>query len=134
MVHGVGINDMPYGWRKESELNYRIYDGWKHMLERCYSEKYQEKFPTYKGCYVCERWLRLSNFVEDISKIDNYELWINNPKKYIALDKDIKNNGNNKCYCFEQCMFVTNEKNVKQSNKTMDYNKIKKELFNMIKT
>lgn len=129
MVHGVGINDMPYGWRKESELNYRIYDCWKHMLERCYSKKYQEKFPTYKGCYVCERWLRLSNFVEDISKIDNYELWINNPKKYIALDKDIKNNGNNKCYCLEQCMFVTNEKNVKQSNKTMDYNKIKKRII-----
>ena len=97
------------------------------MLYRCYSKKFQEKNPTYSDCYVCERWLKLSNFVEDITKIEGYELWLNNPNKYICLDKDIKSNGKNKCYCLENCMFTTIEENIRQSNKTMDYDFLKGE-------
>lgn len=68
MIYGVGINDMPHGWRTKSELNSRVYRCWRSALERCYSDTYQKKYPTYKGCYVCDRWLLLSNFVEDIVK------------------------------------------------------------------
>lgn len=121
MICGVGINDLSRGWRLESELNKRIYDCWAGMIQRCYSNKKIEKRPTYKECYVCDKWLRLSGFLEDIKLIDGYDLWLNNPSKRIALDKDIKSNGKNKCYCLEQCMFVTNEDNIKQSNKTMNY-------------
>jgi hypothetical protein len=32
----------------------KIYDTWCGMLERCYSEKEQERRPTYKGCSVDE--------------------------------------------------------------------------------
>ena len=120
-IHNMGINDMPRGWRLKNELNERIYRVWHGMIQRCYSEKSLKKRNTYKDCYVCKRWLKLSNFVEDIPKIDGYELWLNNPNQRIALDKDIKSNGNNKCYCLEQCMFATNKENIKQSNKTMDY-------------
>lgn len=105
---------MYYGWMSETELNRRKYGVWQRMLERCYDEKYHIKNPTYKNCYVCERWLKLSNFVEDIVKIDGYELWLNNPNKRIALDKDIKSDNKNKCYCLEQCMFVTESENNKQ--------------------
>lgn len=112
---------MYYGWMSETELNRRTYGVWQRMLERCYSEKYQKNNPSYKGCYVCNRWLKLSNFVEDISKIDNYEFWKNNPNKRIALDKDVKSNNENKCYCLEQCMFITQEENSKQSHINRDY-------------
>ena len=121
MIYNKGINDMPKGWRKENDLNGRIYWCWAHMIERCYSEKSLEKRPTYNNCYVCDKWLKLSGFIEDIEKIDGYELWINN--KDMALDKDIKNKGVSKCYCLENCIFVSKEENTKQSSKTREWRK-----------
>ena len=129
MVYGIGKNNMPKGWRRKTENNNRIYDLWHGMLRRCYDEKYHEKYPTYKDCYVCDRWLILYNFIEDLPKIDGYELWLNNPNKHISLDKDIKSNGNNKCYCLEQCVFVSNSDNTIQSNKTMNYDFTQKEEY-----
>ena len=124
MIRNHGINDMPKGWRLENEENERIYRTYSHMLERCYSEKLHKKYPTYKNCTVCERWLLLSNFVEDFYKIDGYdkEKFLNGE---LCLDKDIKSNGQNKEYSLENCIFVSNAENVKQSNKTMDYSFIK---------
>ena len=37
------------------------------MHNRC------DKHKNYKDCYVCERWMSLKKFVEDIQKIDNYK-------------------------------------------------------------
>lgn len=120
MVCGVGINDMPRGWTRECKWNHMVYKKWTHMLERCYSEKFHEKYQTYKGCYVCERWLLLSNFVEDITKVDGYdeELFLNGK---LELDKDIKSDNENKCYCLRECMLVDKNENVKQSNKNMNH-------------
>lgn len=124
IIHNKGINDMPRGWTKENKENTRIYYLWHSMMTRCYSEVYQNKFPTYKGCYVCDKWLKLSGFIDDLPKIDGYELWLNNDKR-IELDKDIKSNGINKCYCLKQCMFVTSKENTIQAIKTRnnDYSK-----------
>lgn len=112
-----GINDMEWGWRGKSELNKRIYQCWNAMLERCYYESYIGH-EAYKDCYVCERWHKLSNFVEDISKIEGYAEWIKD-KKY-QLDKDIKKNGN-KCYCLEYCKFVTQKENLDKLHESCDY-------------
>lgn len=124
MICNKGINDMSIGWRLENELNHRIYKTWTHMIQRCYSEKSLKERPTYKNCYVCDRWLKLSNFVDDISKIDGYDEWLNN--KNMALDKDIKSNGKNKCYCLDNCMFVLKNNNSKQVSKTRDWRKQQK--------
>lgn len=120
MVYNIGINDMPKGWKRKTKWNLRVYNIWHDMLMRCYDEKYLQKYPTYKDCYVCERWHRLSNFVEDIIKIDNYDMWLNNPCKRISLDKDIKSKGE-KCYCLDKCMFVTNSDNSKAVRKMNDF-------------
>ena len=131
-VYGIGINDMPYGWTsKNKKENIRIYELWSKMLQRCYSnnENVREKYKTYNDCCVCDRWLYLSNFVKDIQYIDGYQLWLNNPNKHISLDKDIKSNGKNKCYCLEECMFVEQKDNSKQThNQYINYfNSLKKE-------
>lgn len=123
MVYGIGVNDMPKGWKRKTKLNNRIYDLWHDMIRRCVTHE------SYKDCYVCDRWLILSNFVEDISKIENYELWLNNNSKRISLDKDIKSNGKNKCYCLEQCLFISQSENTTQSNKTMNYDFTQKEEY-----
>ena len=123
MIYGVAINDMHRGWRNDDILNKKIYTIWYDMIKRCYSEKFHKKEPTYKNCYVCNKWLRLSGFVDDISKIPNYNRWVEGSKEKrnpYQLDKDIKSNGTNKCYCLENCMFVTQEENTKQANKTRD--------------
>ena len=120
MVCGKGINDMPYGWAKENEWNNMVYLKWSNMLVRCYSENFHKKYPSYKECIVCNRWLSLSNFVEDFKSIDGYdkEKFI---KGELELAKDIKSNGVNKEYSLENCKLVNHNENAKQANKTRDY-------------
>lgn len=111
-------NDMYKGWRTESQLNKKLYQLWNAMHNRC------DKHKNYKDCYVCEKWMSLKNFIEDIQKIDNYNLWkehIYDKRNPYELDKDIKSNGINKCYCPDECIFILQKDNVKQSNKTMNY-------------
>ena len=69
------------------------------MLQRCYSDEYQKKEPTYKGCSVCDEWLTLSNF----------KRWMDDPangyQEGYHLDKDILVKGN-KVYSPETSCFV----------------------------
>ena len=89
----------------------REYDLWKHMINRCYSGNY----PTYANVTVCERWLCFANFLEDLSFIENYEWWLENPNQRIALDKDLKQVGiENKVYSLETVMFVSASENSKE--------------------
>ena len=104
LVCGVGINDLK-GWaRIDGSVERRMYDTWKDMLKRCYNKKYLEANPTYKGCTVCERWLRFSNFIEDIRLIPNFDLYYQGINR--VLDKDIRVPGN-KVYSLQTCMFVS---------------------------
>ena len=95
LVYGVGINDL-YGQTTQNGKQIKVYVVWRDMLERCYSESLQKKFPSYKGCSVCPEWLLLSNFKEwfDIHYRDG-----------MALDKDILVKGN-KVYSPRTCRFV----------------------------
>ena len=114
-IYGIGmIGNVPRGYRTKYKKEYTLWNG---MLRRCYSKEYQDKFPTYKGCTVCERWHRFDYFLEDIQKLDGYDLFINNIKPHgIHLDKDTKGNGS-KIYSPETCIFITNEENVKEANR-----------------
>jgi hypothetical protein len=95
-VYGVGY----LGENYITSNNTKAYQTWSGMLERCYDEKYQNKKPTYIGCYVCDEWLNYSVFKkwyeENTYKIENEQ---------IHLDKDIIKKGN-KCYCPEYCILV----------------------------
>lgn len=103
-IYGVGINDADYeisryefvGSKRKRIWVCHFYRKWQDMLKRCYSEKYQEKYPTYKGCSVCQEWLIFSNFKAWMEKQD-YE--------GKQLDKDILFPGN-KVYNPETCVFV----------------------------
>lgn len=104
-VYGLGVNDMPRGWTMLSDLNFRIYDLWRHVILRT-TEKFWAKYPTYSGTTVCDEWLVLSNFVRDIQECDGYEFWKNNPGQQIMFDKDVKVPGN-KHYCKDKCSFIS---------------------------
>jgi len=81
-----------------------IYKKWNQMLERCYNPNFSAyKYYGGSGVVVCDRWLHFKNFEEDAPKIQNYENFVLEPKKY-SLDKDIKGG---KIYSLETCIFVT---------------------------
>lgn len=105
LVYGVGINDADYQVKPTvngKKIRCQFYRKWKGMLKRCYSDNYQIKYPTYKGCAVCEEWLIFSNF----------KSWmVNQDWKNKDLDKDILITGN-KFYSPDTCIFVSHEINM----------------------
>ena len=121
LVQGHGINDMPKGWTVENEWNKRVYSKWVNMIYRCYNEEFHKtkNGERYKDCTVCERWLLLSNFVEDVPLIDGYdrERFLNSE---LELDKDIKSGGTNKIYVMDECLLTTHDENMKEAIRTRD--------------
>ena len=73
---------------------------WVSMLQRCYDPKYQEKYPTYKGCKVEDFFLNFQHMCEWLDE-NYYEI----PGEVMHLDKDILCKGN-KVYSRETCIFV----------------------------
>lgn len=110
LVYGVGINDADYVvkvWETIGYVNGKqkqkliwecpYYRVWGSMIQRCYSAKYQEKQPTYKGCTVSDEWLTFSVF----------KSWMENQDfEGKQLDKDLLFEGN-KIYSAETCIFVS---------------------------
>ena len=117
LVCGVGINDVDYivnvwegteerypSGNKKQVLVWACpyYSRWVSMIQRCYSKKLQEEYPTYKGCIVCVDWLTFSNFRKWMVTQD----WEGR-----ELDKDLLKDGN-RIYSPENCVFVTKKVNI----------------------
>jgi len=114
LVYGVGINDADYVVSKYETIGYDngkqkqklvwvcpYYQAWRDMIRRCYSSKYQERNPTYKGCSVSEEWLTFSVF----------KSWMEGQEwEGMQLDKDLLTEGN-KVYSAETCVFVSGKVN-----------------------
>ena len=105
-VYGHGyIGEGKYKTGYADATHTKQYTCWRSMIQRCYSEKYHKKKPTYKDCEVCEEWLNFQNFAkwydENYYQIDNEQM---------SLDKDILHKGN-KIYSPDNCVFVDNRIN-----------------------
>lgn len=100
LVCGVGVYTKGKCKAYENGRRTRTYHAWTSMLQRCYSSKYQAKWPTYIGCTVCDEWLEFQAFAEW------YE--VNRPDNDLSyqLDKDLKFIGN-KVYSPKTCLFVS---------------------------
>lgn len=95
LIRGVGINDSNEPITIDGKL-IRSYSVWTSMLDRCYNIKLGQKYPTYAGCFVNEKWLLFSNFKRwfDDNYIEDHQ-----------LDKDLLVFGN-KEYSEDTCIFV----------------------------
>ncbi len=109
LVWGVGVNDLSYrvnvqewvtndgGKRvQKSVFRCKYYEVWTGMLERCYSKKFLESYPTYIGTSVCGEWLSATAFKEWMEQQD----WDGK-----CLDKDIII-PRSKLYSPDTCAFV----------------------------
>lgn len=97
-LYGVGITDIAGCIKGKRDYLYRV---WESMITRCYSEKYQQLYPTYREVCVCERWQTYSLFKEDLEKTTCFD------KLGVGyhLDKDLIKQGN-KVYSPEFCAIV----------------------------
>ena len=79
----------------------KAYIIWSDMLRRCYSPTYQEKYPSYIDCEVCDKWKNFQAFAKWYE--DNYyEEGIYG----MCISKDILIKGN-KIYSPDTCIFVS---------------------------
>ena len=104
LVQGIGINDMPVGYRDRHEKP-SLYGMWNNLLERVSGGKngtFYDRRPWYRGTTVCEEWLTLSNF---ITWVKSHESWQGK-----SIDKDILCPGN-KHYSPETCVLVSGDLN-----------------------
>ena len=107
----------------ENPLYYKIAYTYRSMRARCYN-KNSENYKRYGeiGIYICDDWQTLSGFIEDIDKIEGWDLdkFLNSE---IQLDKDIKSKqlGVQPHYSLETCMFVSLSDNcgARQDNQEM---------------
>ena len=99
LVFGVGTNNAPYTTETRGVVVPKCpyYVVWVSMLKRCYSSKFQCKFPTYIGCSVCDEWLVFTAFKQWMVQQE----W-----QGLELDKDLLIQGN-KVYSPETCLFVS---------------------------
>lgn len=109
-VFGFGINDADYKTTYQNASSNQemcpYYRRWTNVLERCYSKKLQEKFPTYIGCSVCDEWLIFSNFKRWMLTQD----WQGK-----EIDKDCIKPGN-KIYSPGTCCFIPKSLNLILTN------------------
>lgn len=89
--------------RYKAKINYKItqqYKIWRNIMQRCYSNKFQEKNLTYIGCSVDKEWHNFQNFAQWYDE-NYYEVL----GQKMELDKDwiVKNN---KIYSPKTCIFV----------------------------
>lgn len=113
-ILGIGVNDILIPLDSDNVLK-KAYSVWRSMLERCYSERYQQIQPTYIGCSVCDEWKYFSKFVEFF---ENYYI------EGYHLDKDILIR-DNKVYSPQTCAFVPQEINCLLTRRQNDRGKLK---------
>ena len=102
-VFGVGVLGVKYQ-TKINGVQTKEYVLWCRMLQRCYSDDFKKKRPTYIGCGVSDNFKSYEYFYE----------WCHNQvgfsNKDWQLDKDLLIKGN-KIYSESTCVFIPSEIN-----------------------
>ena len=102
-VYGVGVLGTKYPSKVNGVIT-KEYVLWCHMLERCYSDSFKKKRPTYEGCEVSDNFKSYEYFYEWCHK----QIGFGNQGWH--LDKDLLIKGN-KVYSESTCVFIPQEIN-----------------------
>ena len=102
-VCGVGVLGTKYP-SKVNGIKTKEYALWHSMLQRCYSDVYKKKRPTYEGCEVSDNFKSYEYFYEWCHKQIGFS------NQGWQLDKDLLVKGN-KVYNEFTCVFLPKEIN-----------------------
>ena len=102
-VYGVGVSGTKYPPTINGVIT-KEYDLWQSMLQRCYSDIYKKKYPTYESCEASDKFKSYGYFYEWCNKQIGFsnQSW--------QLDKDLLIKGN-KVYSEDSCVFIPQEVN-----------------------
>ena len=109
-VYGIGVSGTKYP-PTISGRNTKEYVLWKSMLQRCYSDAYQKKQPTYEGCEVSDNFKSYEYFHEWCNKQIGFGV------NGFELDKDLLIKGN-KLYSEDSCVFIPADVNLVLTKRT----------------
>ena len=109
LVYGVGFNDKTRPVFVDGK-KVKEYALWFSMLQRCFSEEYQTRQPTYKDCNVSDNFLNYSYFYDWCQEQIGFGK-VDENGRYWCLDKDLLLFGN-KTYSETACVFLPQEINV----------------------
>ena len=109
-VFGVGVLGTKYPM-SEGRKGTKEYVLWQSMLERCYSDTYKKKYPTYTDCKVSDNFKSYEYFYEWCHK----QIGFGNQDWH--LDKDLLVKGN-KIYSEDSCVFIPSEINLVLTKRT----------------
>ena len=102
-VHGIGVLGAKYPTRVNG-VHTKEYELWSSMLQRCYSDTFKKRYPTYEGCEVSDNFKSYEYFYEWCHK----QIGFGNDGWH--LDKDLLIKGN-KVYSEDSCIFIPKEVN-----------------------
>lgn len=113
LVCGWGINDVDYSVTKYETLNGKekkvwvcpYYLDWVGMIQRCFSPRELERYPSYKGCTIELNWKYFSNFIDWVNTQPNKN-WVS-----CNLDKDFLISGN-KHYSPDTAVYIPADLNM----------------------
>ena len=93
-----------------------LYWRWQGMLGRCYNPKF-DNYKSYgaKGVTVSEELLNFKDYVEIVSKLPNYEKFLENPNQW-QIDKDIRGDNKKNIYSKDTLSIVQNKDNLHEEN------------------
>ena len=113
-VFDVGVLGTKYP-SSESSRNTKEYTLWVGMLQRCYSNTYKKKYPTYIDCKCSENFKSYEYFYEWCHKQVGFG--VNGNGNPFQLDKDLLIKGN-KLYSENSCVFIPADVNLVLTKRT----------------
>ena len=117
-IDKINDNDTYIGKNGKKELlKTYIYDRWRNMLDRCYSNEQNSNYILYSECSVCDEWHSFYNYYIWFKQ----NMWGNNIA--YQVDKDFLIKGN-KIYSPTTCLLVDNKINstiIKTNSKEKHY-------------
>lgn len=110
-IYGIGyVGDGKYIGHEDC-VSTSAYRSWQKILERCYNEKYKDKYKSYfMITSICDEWLNYQNFAKWYCE-NEYEV-----DERLHVDKDILYPGN-KIYSPYHCLLVPQRINMLFTNK-----------------
>lgn len=104
--------------KKHGLKSHPLYNTWKKIISRCQDDRCKQYYRYGgRGINVCERWLKIENFINDM-----YHSWQTHTHIYGKNNTSIDRIDNNSGYCLENCRWATNSQQSRNTRRNIIIN------------